>query len=152
MALPGSGTISVGDIQIELGIGEGDPGYDNFGFDQARDGDYGAINQCSTYKPPSSGPISLSDWWGYDHTQACPPSYGLYTADEYYCDVNNECTFSLSNVLVAFELPFTPNYAKFYGLQAGGFYYSLIEEVFTGPGAICNASPNYTNCDSWCTV
>ena len=79
------------------------------------------------------------------------PTYGLYTADEYYCD-GDECVFSLSDVLVAFELPFTPNYGKFYELQAGGFYYILTDEVFTGPGAICNASPNYTNCDSWCSV
>ena len=90
---------------------------------------------------------------GITSITACDtPTYGLYTADEYYCDNNNECVFSLADVLVAFELPFTPNYAKFYELQAGGFYYSLIEEVFTGPGAICNPSPNFTNCDSWCTV
>lgn len=90
---------------------------------------------------------------GITSITACDsPSYGLYTADEYYCDENFECVFSLADVVVAFELPFTPNYAKFYGLQAGGFYYTLIEEVFTGPGAICDASPNFTNCDSWCTV
>ena len=90
---------------------------------------------------------------GITSITACDtPTYGLYTADEYYCDNNNECVFSLADVLVAFELPFTPNYGKFYELQAGGFYYSLIEEVFTGPGAICNPSPNFTNCDSWCTV
>jgi len=148
MALPGSGTISMDDIRIELGVQAQTP----FGLDEARSGTYGAINQCSTYKPPSSGSISLSDWWGYDHTQACSASYGLYTADEYYCDGNFECVFSLSDVVVAFALPFTPNYGKFYGLQAGGFYYILSEEVFTGPGAICDASPNFTNCDSWCTV
>ena len=84
-------------------------------------------------------------------TACSSPSYGLYTADEYYCD-GVTCTFSMSDVLVAFALPFTPNYGKFYELQAGGFYYILTEEVFTGPGAICNASPNYTNCNSWCSV
>ena len=71
MALPLSGQISIDDIQAELGIGEGDPGFTDFGMDQARDGDYGAINQCSTYKPPSTGQISFSDWYGYNHTQAC---------------------------------------------------------------------------------
>jgi hypothetical protein len=53
-------------------------------------------------------------------------------------------------VLVALQDIYTPNIGKFYELQAGGFYYILSEEVFTGPGAICNASPNYTNCDDWC--
>lgn len=71
MALPSSGQISIDDIQAELGIGEEDPGFTDFGMDQARDGDYGAINQCSTYKPPSTGQISFSDWYGYNHTQAC---------------------------------------------------------------------------------
>ena len=90
---------------------------------------------------------------GITSITACDtPTYGLYTADEYYCDGNFECVFSLSDVLIAFELPFTPNYGKFYELQAGGFYYILTEEVFTGPGAICNKTPNFTLCDSWCTV
>jgi len=67
MALPASGQISMDDIRIELGV----PTQIDFGLDQARDGDYGAINQCSTYKPPSTGQISLSDWYGYNHTQVC---------------------------------------------------------------------------------
>ena len=72
------------------------------------------------------------------------------TKVEYYCD-GLTCTFSMSDVLVAFALPFTPNYGKFYSLQAGGFYYILSAES-TGPGAICDATPNFTNCNSWCFV
>lgn len=67
MALPSSGQISMDDIRVELGV----PTQTPFGLDEARDGDYGAINPCSTYKPPSTGQISLSDWYGYNHTQAC---------------------------------------------------------------------------------
>ena len=149
MALPGSGTISVGDIQIELGIGEGDPGYDNFGFDQARDGDYGAINQCSTYKPPSSGPISLSDWWGYDHTQACPPAYELYTADRYQC-VDNVCEFvetiQIGNPTVLVE-------GKFY-LDLINFYiFDIVGAPGAGPYLITSMSGLGTNnCNSLCSV
>lgn len=222
MALPASGQISMDDIRIELGV----PSQSPFGINEARLGTYVAINQFSASKPPSSGQVSLSDWYSYSQTggyntdtfyyssvsaaaacagtpdttlywsgsigigtilytdslgtseasqgywsdgtdayfQNCPdgcydgitsitacsvPTYGLYTADEYYC-VDNECVFSMSDVVVAFLLPFTPNYGKFYGLQAGGFYYILSEEVFTGPGAICDATPNFSDCASWC--
>jgi hypothetical protein len=224
MALPASGQISMDDIRIELGV----PTQTPFGLNEARSGTYQALNQFSPSLPPSSGQVSLSDWYSYcqncgynsgsfyydassaatacagspntilywtgslaistilytdslgtseasqgywsDGTNAyfqnCPdgcgdgitsitacssPSYGLYTADEYYCD-GNECVFSLANVVVAFELPFTPSYSKYYELQAGGFYYILSEEVFTGPGAICNPSPNFTDCATWCFV
>jgi hypothetical protein len=224
MALPASGQISMDDIRVELGVPTESP----FGINEARLGTYQALNQFSPTLPPSSGQVSLSDWYSYSQTggsnsdtfyyssvsaaaacagtpdttlywsgtlttstilytdslgtseaaqgywsdgtdayyQSCPdgcypgvtsitacssPSYGLYTADEYYC-VDNECVFSLSDVVVAFELPFTPSYSKYYELQAGGFYYILSEEVFTGPGAICNKTPNFTDCATWCFV
>jgi len=151
MALPGSGTISVGDIQIELGIGEGDPGYDNFGFDQARDGDYGAINQCSTYKPPSSGSISLSDWWGYDHTQACPPAYELYTADRYDCSgAGNTCVFietlQIGNPSVLVE-------GKFYYDYTNNYIFNIVGAPSAGPYLITSMSGLGTNnCNSLCSV
>jgi hypothetical protein len=221
MALPASGQISMGDIRVELGV----PTQSPFSLDTARAGGYVTLNTNSPSLPPSTGQISLSDWYEYcqncdtynfsyastqvtaclnndpitvvsntipigvgsllnypdgsqapcdyyfsdgtnwyyvtctafetsvvTSTGACSsPTYGLYTADEYYC-VDGECVFSMSDVVVAFLLPFTPNYGKFYGLQAGGFYYSLSEEVFSGPGAICNKTPNFSDCASWCFV
>jgi hypothetical protein len=118
--------------------------YTNTGGSQASQGYYS--NGTNWYYQTCPDACSITD-----SGDCTSPSYGLYTADEYYCD-GVTCTFSMSDVLVAFALPFTPNYGKFYELQAGGFYYILSEEVFTGPGAICNASPNYTNCNSWCSV
>lgn len=150
MALPLSGQISMNDIQNELGISEGDPGFSDFGLSEARNGTYVAINPCSTYKPPSTGQISLSDWYGYNHTEACPVTYRLFEADEYEC-VGLSCSYIQSNVLVALDDTYSPNYGNFYELQAGGFYYELITEVYTGPGAILNPT-NYPNCNTWCSV
>lgn len=66
MALPASGSINMDDIRVELGVSTQTP----FGLNEARSGNYAAINPNSTYKPPSSGTVSLSDWYGYNHTQA----------------------------------------------------------------------------------
>jgi hypothetical protein len=68
MALPLSGQISMSDIRFELGVLSQSP----FGLNEARSGTYVAINSCSTFKPPSTGQIRLSDWYGYDHAEACP--------------------------------------------------------------------------------
>ena len=84
-------------------------------------------------------------------TASCnEPTYRLFEADEYIC-VDGECELQNYNVLVALQDIYTPNIGKFYELQAGGFYYSLVTEVYTGPGAILNPT-NYTNCSSWCSV
>ena len=71
MALPSSGQISMDDIRIELGI----PSQSPFGLNEARNGTYVALNTCSTYKPPTSGQVSLASWYGYDHTQPCVYQY-----------------------------------------------------------------------------
>jgi len=78
------------------------------------------------------------------------PVYRLFLADEYVCD-GLSCDFVQADVLVALQDIYTPNIGKFYELQAGGFYYGLVTEVYSGPGAILNPT-NYTNCDSWCSL
>jgi hypothetical protein len=84
-------------------------------------------------------------------TASCDePTYRLFEADEYIC-VDGNCEFQQADVLVALQDIYTPNIGKFYELQAGGFYYSLVTEVYTGPGAILNPT-NYTLCSSWCFV
>ena len=67
MALPSSGTITMDMIRAELGV----PSQSPFGLNEARSGTYATINPCSTYRPPATGTISLSDWYGYNHTQSC---------------------------------------------------------------------------------
>ena len=71
MTLPSSGQISMNDIRVELGISSQSP----FGVDEARNGTYVALNPCSTYKPPASGQISLSDWYGYNQTTGSTSTY-----------------------------------------------------------------------------
>ena len=84
-------------------------------------------------------------------TASCDePTYRLFEADEYICNAG-ECEIQNYNVLVALQDIYTPNIGKFYELQAGGFYYCLVTEVYTGPGAILNPT-NYTNCDDWCSL
>jgi hypothetical protein len=83
-------------------------------------------------------------------TTTASPTYRLFEADEYIC-VDGVCEFQQADVLVALQDIYTPNIGKFYELQAGGFYYSLVTEVYTGPGAILNPT-NYTLCSSWCSV
>jgi len=150
MALPFSGPISMGDIQVELGIGEGAPGFDNFGLSEARNGTYVAINACSTYKPPSTGTISLSDWYGYNHTQACSPTYDLYYADEYYCF---PCTYNQPNVLVAFPAGTGVFYNRYYNdLSFDGIVYKLTSTASSGPGLILTTVNSSTNCATVCSV
>lgn len=67
MALPSSGQISMNDIRVELGV----PSQSPFGLNEARNGTYVAINQCSPSKPPATGQVSLSDWYGYNQSAAC---------------------------------------------------------------------------------
>jgi hypothetical protein len=72
MALPSSGQISMDDIRVELGV----PSQSPFGLDEARLGTYVAINQFSASKPPSSGQVSLSDWYSY--CQNCGYNSGTF--------------------------------------------------------------------------
>ena len=73
MALPASGQISMDDIRVELGV----PTQSPFGINEAGLGTYVSINQFSPSKPPSSGQVSLSDWYSY--CQNCG-----YNSDTFY--------------------------------------------------------------------
>ncbi len=63
MALPSTGSISMNQINIELGRASGS----NISLDAAENGSYGAINQTSTVKPSSANPARMSEWRGYKH-------------------------------------------------------------------------------------
>ena len=68
MSLPLSGQISMDMIRNELGV----PNQSPFALNEACSGTYGEINIYSTHKPPLTGQLSLSDWYGYNHTEAYP--------------------------------------------------------------------------------
>lgn len=63
MALPSTGSISMNQINIELGRASGA----NISLDAAENGSYAAINQNSVAKPSSGNPASMSEWRGYNH-------------------------------------------------------------------------------------
>ena len=73
MALPASGQISMDMIRVELGV----PSQSPFGLNEARNGTYVALNQNSPTLPPSTGAVSLSDWYSYD--QSAGDSCTCYT-------------------------------------------------------------------------
>ena len=67
MALPSSGQISMGDINVELGRARSS----YIELDNAENGDYAAINSCSPSRPSSGNPATMSEWRGYNHSFAC---------------------------------------------------------------------------------
>ena len=146
MALPSSGTITMDMIRAELGV----PAQSPFGLNQARSGVYVAINPCSTYKPPASGQVSLSDWYGYNQTQQCSPTYDLYYADEYSCF---PCTLQRTNVVVAFPSGTTIYYNRYYNdISFDGFVYRIQSAGAAGPGIILTTTGSGTNCNTVCTI
>jgi hypothetical protein len=64
MALPTTGSLSFNDIRIELDV----PSQSPFGLDEAENGTYATINQCSAQKPSATNPAEVLEWYGYNHT------------------------------------------------------------------------------------
>jgi hypothetical protein len=63
MTMPASGTISMSQINTELGRAS----TTSISLDTAENGGYGAINQASGSKPSASNPAALSEWYSYNH-------------------------------------------------------------------------------------
>lgn len=63
MTLQSNGSISMNDINVELGRS----GTATIGLNQAESGSYGAINTASTSRPNGSTPNSMNEWYGYNH-------------------------------------------------------------------------------------
>jgi hypothetical protein len=146
MSLPLSGQISMDDIRNELGV----PSQSPFGLDEARSGTYRTINSCSTYKPPSSGPISLSDWYGYNQSQSCGPTYDFYLANEYTCF---PCTLNSYSVPVAFPSGTAVSYTKYYNdLSFDGFVYKLQSTTSYQTAIILTTIQSNASCNSACSV
>jgi len=74
MAVPGSGTLSLGQIRQELETANYAGGaYTSAAtaLDTAENGSYKMINKCSNLYPLSANPASMSEWYGYDHDAPC---------------------------------------------------------------------------------
>ena len=72
MALPTTGQISMGDINVELGRAR----TTSISLEQAENGIITTINNNSPSKPSNVNPATLSEWRGYNHTYVS--NYVLY--------------------------------------------------------------------------
>lgn len=67
--------IGFSNVKNELGLST----LNTFSLKEAERGNYNllGLNHCSTYRPDEVANYSLSEWYGYNHTQACatPPVY-----------------------------------------------------------------------------
>ncbi len=90
-----------------------------------------------------------SDGYTINSVAACA-SFITYYADEYVCD-GIDCTYVQSNVLVALPDSFTPDYTKYYLLQAGGPRIFFLDTTTTGTGLILSTT-NYDSCLEICGV
>lgn len=64
MSLPSSGTISMSQINVELGRSAST----TISLKDASTGVYGAINQSSASKPDGIAPYTINEWHGYTHS------------------------------------------------------------------------------------
>lgn len=81
MALPLSGTLSMNDIRVELGISTQSP----FSLSGATMGYYVALNRCSQYSPNETTPYQISEWYGYCHTCYCNSFCVYYSPTSCVC-------------------------------------------------------------------
>lgn len=109
MALPSSGQITINMIRDELGL----PSQANFSLHTARQGGYVPLNSCSPYLPPSSGEISLSDWYGYSHSANKPSGLVTYNGVSFYYGSVNITIYKNGSVL-AQRGPTSGNYGSIY--------------------------------------
>lgn len=89
----------------------------------------------NTYYRINSNAVQFgSDGFTINSVAACD-SYNSYYADEYVCS-GITCSFVQSNVVVVLSTSITPNYSKFYLLEAGGSNFYQLTSTTTGIGAI----------------
>jgi hypothetical protein len=82
MALPTTGPLSMGDINVELGRARSSA----ISLDAAENGSYVAINQSSISKPSSTNPATISEWRGYNHTTSTADITAPSIPTGLYCD------------------------------------------------------------------
>ena len=74
MAVPGSGTISLGRIRQELETSNYAASVYTAAatnLDTAENGGYYTLNPCSPALPLAANPARMSEWYGYDHNAPC---------------------------------------------------------------------------------
>ena len=93
MALPGSGTLSFDEIGVEIQRASGSI----LNITTAETGGYVALNPYSTYKPDGIIPSSVSEWYGYNHTQSqLAPFFQITKSVPSDVNVNTNFNFTIT--------------------------------------------------------
>ena len=93
MALPGSGTLSFDEIGVEIQRASGSI----LNITTAETGGYVALNPYSTYKPDGIIPSSVSEWYGYNHTQSqLAPFFQITKSAPSDVNVNTNFNFTIT--------------------------------------------------------
>ena len=93
MALPGSGTLSFDEIGVEIQRASGSI----LNITTAETGGYVALNPYSTYKPDGITPCSVSEWYGYNHTQSqLAPYFQITKSAPSDVNVNTNFNFTIT--------------------------------------------------------
>lgn len=145
MALPSTGQISMSQINTELGRSS----TATISLNSAEDGSYTAINTCSSSRPSSTDPASMSEWYSYNHGASCGGGvYDLYVGQVYSCA---DCSL-VEVITLAFPAGTSVVLNRFY-LSAtepwNGYVYKATMTTSGGPGYIVT-TPFYTTCAIAC--
>lgn len=76
MTLQASGSISISQINTEVGRASNAANTSLDALENGAGGGYPAINQNSASKPNGANPASMSEWYSYNHN-AAPPNYNV---------------------------------------------------------------------------
>ena len=102
------------------------------------------------YYKIGSNSIQFSNNYVINSVVSCSPAYTTYYADEYVCN-GISCDYVQSNVLVVLPTSFTPDYTKYYLLEAGGPRIFFLDTTTSGTGLILSTT-NYNDCLEICGV
>ena len=93
MALPGTGVLSFDEIGVEIQRASGSI----LNITTAETGGYVALNPYSTYKPDGIIPSSVSEWYGYNHTQSqLAPYFQITKSAPSDVNVNTNFNFTIT--------------------------------------------------------
>ena len=124
MPLPSSGTISMNDIRIELGV----PTQSPFSLDTARSGGYVTLNVNSPTLPPSTGQVSLADWYSY--CQGCATYTFSYNDTSALACLNNDPITIISNTIpigvgsLLYLGDYSPAFTPYYYSDGSNWWYA----------------------------
>lgn len=138
MTLPPSGTISIDDIRVELGV----PSYTNAGMLELATGGVVPINPWASPKPNNYAPYLMTAWYSYNHAATAPnitafsvlattpPIYGGFNASWSYV---SGTSLNVTDTYLDYSFDYGATYNQFQYLSGTGTT-SIIDSVEGLPG------------------